>query len=150
MITTETDHEHVFPFEKPGVFGKAGPCECGLTREQALAAERGQRDLRAEETHAEWTGWAEANGHRNEYAAYGYDDMREAFTAGMQAEWDLAAAANTAGPEGVLVTATMLAAAFRQRDLVIVDRDGMPCIPQAGLAADIISGFARDMKAGAS
>lgn len=52
----------------------------------------GERDLAAEETHAEWLGWAEANGYRNELAAYGYDDVRDAFTAGMQAERDLAAA----------------------------------------------------------
>jgi hypothetical protein len=40
MTTTETGHKHMFPLEKPGVFGKTGPCECGLTHEQALAGDR--------------------------------------------------------------------------------------------------------------
>jgi len=45
-----------------------------------------QRDLRAEQDHAEWLGWAEANGYGNEYERdFGHDDMRDAFTAGMEA-----------------------------------------------------------------
>jgi hypothetical protein len=89
-MTTETAHEHMFPLEKPGVFGKTGPCECGLTREQALAASRG-RDLPAEETGAEFTGWMEAQG----YSTHPDDceGMAEAFAAGQLAGRDLAAAA---------------------------------------------------------
>jgi hypothetical protein len=160
MTTTEAAHKHMFPFEKPGVFGDYGPCECGLTREEALAiearagadrAQPGRRDLRAEEMHAEWHGWM---------AAQGYDitdddrALAEAFAAGMQAERDLAAAMNAAEPEGspnraVPVTAAMLAADFGRRRLVIVDREGMP-FTDAEIAADIIAGFAGDMRANAS
>jgi hypothetical protein len=39
MTTTEAAHKHMFPFEKPGVFGDYGPCECGLTQEQAQAGD---------------------------------------------------------------------------------------------------------------
>jgi hypothetical protein len=58
------------------------------------------RDLQAGREHAEWTGWAEANGYGNEHARdYGHDDMRDAFTAGMHAERDLAAQEPHAAPE---------------------------------------------------
>jgi hypothetical protein len=61
------------------------------------------RDLQAEQDHAEWLGWAEANGYGNEYERdFGYDDMRDAFRAGMQGARDLAAA--TAGGDGTLRT----------------------------------------------
>jgi len=53
------------------------------------------RDLQAERDHAEWVGWAEAQGYdsNDNYAEYGVTDVSEAFTAGMQAGRDLAAVA---------------------------------------------------------
>jgi hypothetical protein len=55
--------------------------------------EGGGRDLQAEQGHAEFTGWAEAQGYVSEYAAYGRDNLAEAFAAGMQSARDLAAVA---------------------------------------------------------
>jgi hypothetical protein len=53
-----------------------------------------ERDLAAEQGHAEFTGWMEAQGHPygDGYAEYGRPDMAEAFAAGMRAARDLAAA----------------------------------------------------------
>ncbi len=56
------------------------------------AASGPERDLQAEQDHAEWLGWAEANGYGNEFERdFGHDDMRDAFTAGMEAARMLAA-----------------------------------------------------------
>jgi hypothetical protein len=57
-----------------------------------------QRDYAAEQDHAEWRGWAEAQGYAVDdgYVEFDNGDMRDAFTAGMQAARDLDAAAKTA------------------------------------------------------
>jgi hypothetical protein len=61
------------------------------------------RDHQAEQDHAEWLGWAEANGYGNEHERdFGHDDMRDAFQAGMQGARDLAAAGT--GGDGTLRT----------------------------------------------
>jgi hypothetical protein len=54
----------------------------------------GARDLQAEREHAEFTGWAEAQGYppdTGERPEYAYDDLEDAFKAGMQAQCDLCA-----------------------------------------------------------
>lgn len=51
-----------------------------------------RRDLQAEQDHAEFTGWAEAQSY-DESFDFNLEDMRDAFTAGMQAARDLADAA---------------------------------------------------------
>lgn len=50
-----------------------------------------RRDPQAEQDHAEFAGWMDAQGHPNEdgYDEYGFGDMRDAFTAGAQAARDL-------------------------------------------------------------
>jgi hypothetical protein len=52
----------------------------------------GPRDPQAELDHAEWLGWAEANGHDQDCG-----DCREAFTAGLRAQRDLDDATLAAG-----------------------------------------------------
>jgi uncharacterized membrane protein len=39
----------------------------------------------AEQVHREFTGWMEAQGYHNEYAAYGWGDLADAFAAGWEA-----------------------------------------------------------------
>jgi hypothetical protein len=40
MTTTETDHKHMFPLPRPGVFTDPGPCDgCGKTRDYLLSEE---------------------------------------------------------------------------------------------------------------
>jgi hypothetical protein len=73
------------------------------------AATPGQapRDRQAEQDHAEFTGWAEAQGIDPlgmDYAEHGADGLRDAFTAGMQAQRGLAAAQQPA-PELAAVMA---------------------------------------------
>jgi hypothetical protein len=55
--------------------------------------DRAQRDLAAEETSREFGGWFEAQGYPSPEDRYDGDEMAEAFTAGMQAQRDLDAAA---------------------------------------------------------
>jgi hypothetical protein len=54
------------------------------------------RDLAAEEAHAEFTGWMEAQGYPSPDDRYDGDEMAGAFAAGMQAGRDLIAAAPAA------------------------------------------------------
>jgi hypothetical protein len=51
------------------------------------------RDLQAEQDHAEFAAWMEAQGYRLD-ATYMQGDMADAFAAGMQAERDLASGVN--------------------------------------------------------
>jgi len=54
------------------------------------ARELPPRDPRAEQDRGGWAGWAEAQGYAGVTGVeYDLDDMRDAFTAGMQAAYDL-------------------------------------------------------------
>jgi hypothetical protein len=165
MTTTETGHEHDFALETPGVFSSAGPCECGLTREQALAGDRGRV---AYEAHCAVT--AERAGVTSQARTYAelpheirarYDAGAQAVAAPLERERNIlrgqlecaeltitdyrnALTAQRAEFDRLSallsearITAPMLAAAFRRLRVVTVAPDGMP-LEHGPLAASII------------